>query len=344
MLGAFISILGTSADLSGLYGLASSISTGRKLDETMRKMEDIGARVDRLSDDILMAPKAVTLENTLATTMIADLSSDAARTALSSAQSVAGSEILSAAPIILPDLTIKSFRENPWDLLFDVRPANLQVEPRDVSLIPIQFEHHGTQFVGWQTRGALPTLFNIRILEKLRLVADVSQEPSEIKTEELSAGAFDKSQSETMDEEPLDQENEMLVEQVEAYQASGTSQLVSGAFMVFNHTANADVLWSLVRRHSAERLLLLVSHFPNSRISGVISRRIQTVISENLMLRSAIILDYASNEAIFNELDIGSDCSFSLLKNGRTIAGIDQVKNVDSINRLFERFEEVRED
>jgi hypothetical protein len=54
----------------------------------------------------------------------------------------------------------QSFRKDPWELLIDPRPANRTKKPNNPDLVPIAFYENNVHYIGWQTRGALPSLFN----------------------------------------------------------------------------------------------------------------------------------------------------------------------------------------
>ncbi len=54
----------------------------------------------------------------------------------------------------------KAFEKNPFEVLIEARPINRIVKPNNPDLIPVLFYDSGIYYVGWQTSGALPILFD----------------------------------------------------------------------------------------------------------------------------------------------------------------------------------------
>ena len=59
-----------------------------------------------------------------------------------------------------PEKLKKAFIKDPWELLIDIRPVNRTKKPSNPDLIPITFYDNNLQYIGWQTLGALSSLFN----------------------------------------------------------------------------------------------------------------------------------------------------------------------------------------
>ena len=67
--------------------------------------------------------------------------------------------------ILTPEKMRNALAQNPFEVLIDTRPAkyfSARIPPEGV---PVLFEHDGMQFLGWQTRGMLPLLFNCEYQE-----------------------------------------------------------------------------------------------------------------------------------------------------------------------------------
>lgn len=337
MLGTFISLLGVSADLGGLHGLATSVSTGRKLDQALEAIVDIGARVDQLSDDVLIAPKVLSLENTNGPTQIADIQGDAALAALSSTQRFADEKILSSAAINLPDLTVESFRRSPWELLIDIRPATLKTDPRDVSLVPILFDHEGTQYVGWQTRGALPTLFNFRVLDDLKVAGSTrGTKGGDIENKEIQEAAKipAPTRQQHVKEFKNKSETEAIAWPLEPIGKSSTA--TAGAFLNFENPVDEPVLISLLRRHSHGRPLLIITYFQSEPLDSITRGKLQQIARHTQNSRTTILINIGPNSRILSRLSFPNYPKAGVIVDGN-LTGIHELpKSFETFSRLFE--------
>ena len=141
-----------------LYDWFTGVTSGSKVNPALAELEKKRVKVERLSDRLLYAPdvqQAVSLEG--ATTYLSDARQ--VRTLLNPVAESLQSDVLSTAVVSTPPQLKKAFQKDPWEVLIEVRPADRVKPPLNPDLIPIVFFDQNRPYIGWQTRGALPSLF-----------------------------------------------------------------------------------------------------------------------------------------------------------------------------------------
>ena len=64
MIGTILSLVGLAADATGLYDFGSTLVRGDGSQKVLEKLEDMNARIERLSDEILYAPAVAGVTDT----------------------------------------------------------------------------------------------------------------------------------------------------------------------------------------------------------------------------------------------------------------------------------------
>jgi WD40 repeat protein len=134
--------------------------TTQYLEKINENLGGIRLQFERLSDRILYVP---TLQNVWDISQsrqqyIDDLRE--VRASLEPVQRAIKDEILSSAIILTPSKLQKALVRSPWEVLMDIRPANLAGFSSYADRTQVMFSYHGEQYLGWQTRGTLPQLFD----------------------------------------------------------------------------------------------------------------------------------------------------------------------------------------
>jgi hypothetical protein len=153
-----LTILDIAEKTTKLFDWFTGLSSGDEMSSTVKTLSKNNAKIERLSDKILYAPnlqQAVNKESPQILSnqkQIYDLVNPFAE--------ALETDVLASAVVSTPEKLRKAFKKDPWELLIDVRPANRTKRPNNPDLIPIMFIDNGLQYIGWQTRGTLPILFN----------------------------------------------------------------------------------------------------------------------------------------------------------------------------------------
>jgi len=135
------------------------------LERMNRNLEGIHNKFEQLSDHIVYAKSLSAVEDVTRTQQqkVEDLRE--ARQYLEPVQQALGQEIVSSAIVVTPERMQRVLQKNPWDVLLDVRPVSFASRPSHPDLVPIMFIHNNLQYIGWQTRGMLPIMFDCELNE-----------------------------------------------------------------------------------------------------------------------------------------------------------------------------------
>jgi len=175
MLESLISIM----DSSHTYNQVSGIIKGHQ-EKIIQYLERMTINIERLSDNILYAPNAISVQDVSKPRQqyINDLRE--VRQSLEPVQRTVGEKILSSAIIFTPEKMHKALK-NPWKVLMNIRPVNLASCPSHADMTPMLFNYDGIQYIGWQMRGTLPILFDCQYDE---LWLNRSESHPSLKTDE----------------------------------------------------------------------------------------------------------------------------------------------------------------
>ena len=145
------------------YQTASAILKGgtrgeRIADQTLLELQDMNQSIERLSDNILYAPDLKMLHDVNAYQKEQKFRN--IREQLDPIQQQIGGEILSSSIIITPQKMQQALKGNPWGVLINITPIKYAKEPNESGFVPISFHHGHEWYIGWQKKGALPSLFD----------------------------------------------------------------------------------------------------------------------------------------------------------------------------------------
>ncbi|MCP4545448.1 MAG: hypothetical protein GY835_03140 [bacterium] len=156
---SFLTVLGATSAAASLHSWFSGIKAGGTIEEAIRQLEILHAKVERISDHILYAPD---VEQVQSFDSQASKLTDPRelREVLEPMQSNLGTDLLATGVISTPEKLKAAFRKDPWEVLIEARPASRMKKPTNPDLVPILFLDQGTLYVGWQTRGVLPILLD----------------------------------------------------------------------------------------------------------------------------------------------------------------------------------------
>lgn len=159
MLESLISIMNGSYTDHTFYNRTCGIINGNQ-EKMIQYLEGMAVNVERLSDQILYAPNALSVQDISKSHQryIDDLKD--VRQSLEPVQRAMGEQILSSAMISTPDKMQKALTKNPWKVLMNIHPVNCATCPSNADMTPVLFNHNDMQYIGWQMRGALPILFD----------------------------------------------------------------------------------------------------------------------------------------------------------------------------------------
>ncbi len=159
MIETFISLLGAANTVHDSYTKISGIFRPKD-NSHIEYLDRIATGIERLSDHILYAPNMEAVQDITQNRQRKIDNLRDVKESLEPVQRAVGSDILSSAIILTPDKMQTAMQASPWEVLMDIRPVSLSNSPNNPDMIPIVFEHDGTQYVGWQMRGTLPMLFD----------------------------------------------------------------------------------------------------------------------------------------------------------------------------------------
>ena len=147
-------------------GLFKKDKNSQHFEQVVSHLGGIKAGLERLSDSILYAPNLHVVQDVQQTQQrrVDDLRT--VRERLDPVQRALGSEILSSAIILTPEIMQQALAKNPWEVLHEIRPVDFfEAHKLPPEGVPVLFEHQGVRYMGWQMRGTLPILFNCRYEE-----------------------------------------------------------------------------------------------------------------------------------------------------------------------------------
>ena len=158
--------LGIGIALGGLAFQAFNVMAGfardRQVDKILRSLNSIEHSIEELGRNIIYV-------SGIDRAMPIDLKGQSAisdksiiHAAFKPIQKKIGSKILVAKPINTPSSFQNSFKQNPWDVLIDIRPSHRVHDHVKPHLLPLTFRENNEVFVGWVQKGVLPSLLNGR--------------------------------------------------------------------------------------------------------------------------------------------------------------------------------------
>lgn len=184
-----LSILEITEKATKIYDWFTGISAGDQMNSQLRNLSKSNAKVERLNDHILYAPD---LHQAINKDRSTDLNNKKKIVDLINPVAEAmGTAVLASAVVSTPEKLRAAFKKNPWELLLYVKPANRTKQLDNPDLVPISFNDGGVQYIGWQTRGALPSLFNCDFEFNGTLYVPKKGEPLQTKKKENTSSEKD---------------------------------------------------------------------------------------------------------------------------------------------------------
>ena len=162
----FLTVINAAQGITKLYDWFTGVSVGDKLASALTEMERTKQKVERLSDHILYAPN---MQQALALGRPQYLESNREIVQLLNPFAKVTGTLLSTAVVSSPEKLRKAFEKDPWEVLINIRPVDRAKPPDNPDLVPIVFSDGGQAYIGWQTKGAMPLLFNCDFEEEASL-------------------------------------------------------------------------------------------------------------------------------------------------------------------------------
>ncbi|MEZ5670986.1 MAG: SUMF1/EgtB/PvdO family nonheme iron enzyme [Thiotrichaceae bacterium] len=171
MLEGILTLMGSYNTVHSFCQNVSGVLRGKKddslqyLEKMNRNLEGIHTKFEQLSEHIVYAKSLNAVEDVTRSRQqkIEDLRE--ARQFLEPVQRALGQDIVSSAIVVTPERMQRVLQKNPWEVLIDVRPVSFASRPSHPDLVPIMFIHNNLQYIGWQTRGMLPIMFDCELNE-----------------------------------------------------------------------------------------------------------------------------------------------------------------------------------
>jgi hypothetical protein len=176
MLESAISIL---SGIAGIHSWFTGIKSGKIQDNILKEVVGIKKEVERLANGIFYVSSIQQVRNLDQIKQEQLNNKRQIREMLEPLHKCMENDILSTAIISTPEKLQKSFKENPWNLLFDIRPLHRLARPANPDHIPIFFIDNEMCYVGWQMKGSLPFLFNCKYDPERNLYIDSHFEESQ---------------------------------------------------------------------------------------------------------------------------------------------------------------------
>lgn len=170
MLGSLIAIAGVAKEIGSItsaakglidvYSAFTGLTAGGEKQKTMRELERLNVKIERLSPNVLWAPGATQIAPTLPAQLITEGRN--VRQILDPLASGFETEILAGSMMLTPPKLRRAFHIDPFSVLHDPRPIRSLSEFNHPGpgYLPITFTYDEMQFIGWQKVGALPQLFD----------------------------------------------------------------------------------------------------------------------------------------------------------------------------------------
>ncbi len=126
----------------------------------MHRLEAMHAAIEKLSPRIVYVPGAHIVRDISRSRRPEIDNLSEVKYVLEPIQQRFGDKIISSAMIMTPEKMQHAMQKDPWEFLQEIRPRARAKLPTDPDMVPILFEDQGILYMGWQKRGALPTLFD----------------------------------------------------------------------------------------------------------------------------------------------------------------------------------------
>ncbi|MDY7094984.1 MAG: hypothetical protein SX243_18580 [Acidobacteriota bacterium] len=157
MIGSALSVL---SSVAGLHSWVSGIRQGEAQESILDELRTANIAIEKLSERIFYAEslKEVRATDSEVRLRAMERKSDV-YALLEPLQRSLGEDLLSTAMLSTTEKLQAAFREDPWEVLFSIRPLVRAKAPSNPDALPIIFSDTDSYYVGWQMKGTLPSLF-----------------------------------------------------------------------------------------------------------------------------------------------------------------------------------------
>lgn len=143
------------------YTLSSGIITGKKLSRIEKILNDNSSKLEKLSDEIFIRKDEFAFHNLNGKNIKPNLR--LTREFLEPLPKIFNNKILSSAVITSSEKLQKAFKTNPFNVLDFIKPIQYSKRHPNPEMVPIMFYDNNTAYIGWQTKGILPLLFDFEL-------------------------------------------------------------------------------------------------------------------------------------------------------------------------------------
>lgn len=157
MIGSAVSLL---ANVAGLHSWFTGIRSGQINENLLQETTEMRRSIERLTEHIVYAQSISEVRDTTKKRQDILDSKKELCDLLSPIQRGLGEDILTTAVVLTPEKLRKAITKDPWEVLVEIRPAERAKKPANPDLVPIIFNDNSSIYIGWQTRGAFPMLFD----------------------------------------------------------------------------------------------------------------------------------------------------------------------------------------
>ncbi|HAH11184.1 MAG TPA: hypothetical protein DCL54_11865 [Alphaproteobacteria bacterium] len=143
-----------------LYRNITGLFRGDRTNLILQRLDALHTKYEKLESGLWYAPSILSVVDTTRTEQTVLRDPRTARELLQPIQRALKTDVVASGLINTPTRLLTKMKCNPFDLFTNSLPAEHFVRPSDPNMVPVMFEYNGVQFIGWQTRGALPMLFD----------------------------------------------------------------------------------------------------------------------------------------------------------------------------------------
>lgn len=157
-----LSALSILADIAGLCSWFTGIKHGNLSERILNELIQTNSNIEKLSEHIFYASSIEQVSDCTEKPKIRFEDKRIINELLTPIQNIFEEDILSTAVISTPEKLRIAFNKDPWEVLFSIRPIERLKRPSNPDVVPIIFMDGGHYYIGWQMKGALPSLLNFK--------------------------------------------------------------------------------------------------------------------------------------------------------------------------------------
>ncbi|WP_125564293.1 hypothetical protein [Pseudoalteromonas rubra] len=156
MLETFLSVAGVGL---GTHSVVGGVTLGKKVDIVLQNLKKLDVKIEKLSSGLLYADTVSHIKELERKNQELITNTEFIKEILIPLQKQANQPVLASSHIKMPSALQVALNQNPWEVMFDVRPLNRVQSAPDLESVPILFNDGGVYYVGWQKKGVFPSLF-----------------------------------------------------------------------------------------------------------------------------------------------------------------------------------------